>query len=456
MVGISQDRVLVIGDADSHFRSIVAQALPGSEVTSVPNVFEGIVELSLRPCRLVLAPIEPIERRAESALAALRDIAGDARIMLFGHPALEPECRRLLDSGGDDYLVTPATAADLNAALAAPPRPALPRRPIITAMPEDAAGLAGATSALPSGTVLLNVMLEALLRSPGTARDDAIGQINLALTDGSHVSFIPAAARGENGTPAASVSSLTLTQELADRSGVLRMDVPVGADPAAAGRFLVEIATALASVALLDQRHVNLQRLAITDELTGAHNARYFRHFLTQIIDRARAQRFLVTLFLFDIDDFKSYNDRFGHGAGDEILRQTTALIRRCTRDHDLVARIGGDEFAVVFWEKDAPRQPHAGHSSSQQRVPQEPMQILDRFRRLLASEQFNNLGPGARGSLTISGGVAVYPWDAQNVAGLIECADRKLVFGAKREGKNAIHLVGGDTLAQPSGEPPT
>ena len=99
------------------------------------------------------------------------------------------------------------------------------------------------------------------------------------------------------------------------------------------------------------------QRLAITDDLTGIYNGRYFRHFLARIIEKARTLRFPVTLLLFDIDNFKSYNDRYGHGVGDEILRQTAALMRRCCRPHDLVARISGDEFAVVFWEKEGPRQ---------------------------------------------------------------------------------------------------
>ena len=107
--------------------------------------------------------------------------------------------------------------------------------------------------------------------------------------------------------------------------------------------------------------------------------------------------RFPVTLLLFDIDNFKKYNDRYGHGVGDEILRQTASLMRRCVRDHDLVARISGDEFAVVFWEKDGPRQPRDPAAGLPGRPPQTPVQLLERFRRLLARETFN--GPRRRRS---------------------------------------------------------
>src|SRR6185436_553464 len=101
-----------------------------------------------------------------------------------------------------------------------------------------------------------------------------------------------------------------------------------------------------------------LQKLAITDDLTVLDNARYFRHLLAAMRGKAGDVGCPVTLLLFDIDGFKSYNDTFGHKMGDEILRQTAELMKRCVRDHDLVARLGGDEFAVVFWEKEGPRQP--------------------------------------------------------------------------------------------------
>jgi GGDEF domain-containing protein len=227
----------------------------------------------------------------------------------------------------------------------------------------------------------------------------------------------------------------------------LHLLAPAEADRVAAQHFLTELDNHLTRIHLLQDRHAALMRLGITDSLTGLYNARYFRHFLEKIIEKARVLRFPVTLFLFDIDNFKRYNDQFGHGVGDEILRQTSSLMKRCVRDHDLVARISGDEFAVVFWEKEGPRQPRDPKSTVIGRTPQEPQGILDRFRRLLASQDFPELGPGGKGSLTISGGLAVFPWNAQDAQGLIDAADKQLMFGAKRSGRNSIHLVGGEQL---------
>jgi GGDEF domain-containing protein len=120
--------------------------------------------------------------------------------------------------------------------------------------------------------------------------------------------------------------------------------------------------------------------------------------------------------------------------------------MRRCCRDHDLVARISGDEFAVVFWEKEGPRQPRDGKVvASPGRPPQSVMFILDRFRRLLSLPDFSNLGKTGKGALTISGGLAVFPYDAGDVDALIDAADRALMFGAKQGGKNSISLVGQD-----------
>jgi GGDEF domain-containing protein len=126
-------------------------------------------------------------------------------------------------------------------------------------------------------------------------------------------------------------------------------------------------------------------------------------------------------------------------------LRQTASLIRRCVRDHDLVARLGGDEFAVVFWEKEGPRQPRDGAPQAvpASRIPQTPKQMFHRFQRLLASPDFSILGATGKGQLDVSAAMAVYPYDAQDLNGLIEVADRELMFSAKKSGKNQLRIVG-------------
>jgi two-component system, cell cycle response regulator len=121
--------------------------------------------------------------------------------------------------------------------------------------------------------------------------------------------------------------------------------------------------------------------------------------------------------------------------------------MKRCSRDHDLVARISGDEFAVVFWEKEGPRQAYDAQQPSS-RLPNTPLIIADRFRKLLGNrefEEFSLLGATGKGVLTISGGMSVYPYDAQTPDDLIDAADKALMFGAKKGGKNSIYLVGGE-----------
>jgi len=205
-------------------------------------------------------------------------------------------------------------------------------------------------------------------------------------------------------------------------------------DPALRAR-LRALQSLLAPLAAQARRIDALRRLAITDFLTGAYNRRYFYHFGDQLIQRARAEKFRVTLLLYDIDDFKRYNDTYGHAAGDEILVQTAALMRQITREHDIVARIGGDEFAVLFWDAEPPRKPDSKH-------PQTAAVLAERFVQALGTLEFPSLGPEATGVLTISGGLATYPWDGQSLRDLLRHADRAL-RRAKRSGKSAIYLVG-------------
>ena len=191
-----------------------------------------------------------------------------------------------------------------------------------------------------------------------------------------------------------------------------------------------------------------LQRLATEDDLTGLKNRRYVREFLRQIIERAKKEGLRVTLFLFDIDNFKHYNDTYGHNVGDMVLKQAAVMMRRCCRAHDVVGRIGGDEFAVIFWDlptqvnknkevnnKAERRRADAGH-------PSEALFISERFRSQISSADFSFLGYEGKGVLTVSGGLASFSPDTMTARDLLEQAD-KAMLKAKRSGKNQIYLVG-------------
>ncbi len=189
----------------------------------------------------------------------------------------------------------------------------------------------------------------------------------------------------------------------------------------------------LASWLALREQQSQLRRAAFTDPLTGAWNRRYFDGFLARALAEAKASRHDVSLLLFDIDDFKQYNDRFGHAAGDEILVAVVGLLRSVVRASDRVCRLGGDEFAVIFHEPTGPREPGSHHPAS-------ILTLARRFQKQVAQTQFRKLGNDARASLGVSGGLATFPWDGHDAESLLEHADR-LLCESKSKGKNVIRL---------------
>jgi PleD family two-component response regulator len=453
MVRLLHERVLVIGDAQRDVQAALAEALPGAQVTSVATLFDAIAELSGGRFTTVLASAEPLERRPEAAVRTLREMAGDARLLLFGHPTLEILSRKMMEFGCDDYVVTPPSPSEFQQIFGKPPlriaeaadqQPAAPE-PGQESAPREP--LSARLLQLPMSEILLDAMLE----HPAEAIEAAVKSINARVAPDLELAFtkanqsVPAAGEGRTSV-AVPIGNGT------EGADTLHLILPAEEDVSAARQAASEVARLIGKVAALQERQNRLQRLAITDELTGLSNARYFRHFLSLILERARKMHFPVTLLLFDIDNFKKYNDQFGHATGDDILKQVAALMRKCTRQHDLVARIGGDEFAVVFWDKDGPRQPRTPKAGASYRPPQEPLQIFERFKDLMSGEEFPLLGQSGKGSLTVSAGLAVFPWDANSVDALIEEADKRLMLGAKRNGKNSVYIVGADA-ARESGE---
>ena len=199
--------------------------------------------------------------------------------------------------------------------------------------------------------------------------------------------------------------------------------------------------------AKLEKRMKQLERLATTDDLTGLKNRRYILEFCRQILKHAQKENGRVTLLIFDIDNFKHYNDVYGHSVGDAILKQAAILMQRCCRAHDVVGRIGGDEFAVVFWDDPQPKTigPEDERRSATVEHPKEVPKyigIAKRFIKELGNADRHLLGPKGEGVLTISGGLASFPRDGSAVQELFQKADKALLE-AKRSGKNRIYLVG-------------
>ncbi|WP_199540058.1 GGDEF domain-containing protein [Paraburkholderia kururiensis] len=153
------------------------------------------------------------------------------------------------------------------------------------------------------------------------------------------------------------------------------------------------------------------------DPLTETLNRRAFERVARhRIADR---QNYPLALIAFDIDKFKSINDRYGHAAGDTVLRRFAAILRAAVREKDVVARIGGEEFVLLL--------PGADEQSA--------FQIADRLRTVLASSRFDEID--ATICVTMSAGVAPYrPGEA--VAALLARADH-LLYAAKRAGRNRV-----------------
>jgi diguanylate cyclase (GGDEF)-like protein len=163
-----------------------------------------------------------------------------------------------------------------------------------------------------------------------------------------------------------------------------------------------------------------LKTLSMTDPLTGLFNRRYFRERLFEEVERVKRHNECFTTFIIDIDDFKVFNDRYGHATGDEILKGVSRLIRDEVRSMDVVSRYGGEEFAVIL--------PHTRKQDS--------LVIAERIRKGI--EEYRPPSGGISEWPTISLGVAEFPGDAASIEDLVNKADMAM-YDAKKTGKNRV-----------------
>jgi diguanylate cyclase (GGDEF)-like protein len=164
--------------------------------------------------------------------------------------------------------------------------------------------------------------------------------------------------------------------------------------------------------------------MSIKDSLTGLYNHRHFFDRLEAEIERAVRQGHPLTLLLFDVDEFKSYNDRHGHLEGDKVLQGAGRAVAASTREHvDIGFRYGGDEYTVIL--------PEAGE--------QQALQIAERIRRTFQQMQFD--------SLTLSIGLMTYR-EGYTLRAFIRFTDA-MMYEAKRNGGNQVCVYRDQVLAE-------
>ena len=166
----------------------------------------------------------------------------------------------------------------------------------------------------------------------------------------------------------------------------------------------------------------NLEKLAVTDDLTQVFNYRYLKSALRREVKRATRFKQPLSLLMVDVDNLKHYNDRNGHVRGSFLLREIAQLFAKQVRSWDLVAKYGGDEFTVIL-----PQTERAG--------------AVTVGERLRAAVEEHTFPLAAKGSITVSLGIANYPEDGDSVTGLIEASDRALYL-AKRNGRNRVEGI--------------
>jgi diguanylate cyclase (GGDEF)-like protein len=169
----------------------------------------------------------------------------------------------------------------------------------------------------------------------------------------------------------------------------------------------------------LRNANLRLRELSLTDELTEIGNRRNFDVRMREEINRSSRFGHAFSLLLLDIDQFKRFNDEFGHPQGDAVLRALGALMRSMSREGDVPCRIGGEEFAFIL--------PETGKA--------EGLAFAERMRR---GVEATIMAPDGQRPITISLGLAAFPEDGKSPEDLLRAADEAL-YESKHAGRNRV-----------------
>lgn len=202
-------------------------------------------------------------------------------------------------------------------------------------------------------------------------------------------------------------------------AGDLAVELPVGGSGELG--YLTQVFNTMVSRLRERESQGELERLSVTDALTGLYNRRHLMGTLANEVQRSRRLKRAFSVLLADVDHFKSYNDTHGHLAGDAALVKTAEILRKMTRAVDSVARYGGEEFVVMLLETTIAT----------------AAIVAERIRARVAAEEFGG------GRLTMSVGAAEYPTHGDTPEELIASADRAM-YQAKGAGRDRVMLAGG------------
>ncbi len=185
----------------------------------------------------------------------------------------------------------------------------------------------------------------------------------------------------------------------------------------------------------LEESEKELRELSVRDHLTGLFNRRYLEEALAREIRRALRSHYTIGVILFDLDQLKPVNDRFGHEAGDALLQAIGELAKQSIRGGDIACRLGGDEFVLVL--------PEASRDATLARAEQ----LRDAVKLLDLHYQKQQLD-----RVTISAGVAMHPIDGVTVASLMKAADQAM-YAAKQAGRDSVYAASINAAMRAAGE---
>lgn len=297
----------------------------------------------------------------------------------------------------------------------------------VTDWPDGGEYLTGYSSGVAGGTVLADLDWSVLVRRPiGLAfspaqdmrRNILISGLAVALAFGAlgwvaagyiarPISTIAAAAdRMRNGEQGAAIPDVGGAREIRVLSHALR-------------ELVLSLTKSHSDLAESNQALARMEDIAYQDRLTALPNRRFFEQYLEIALTRARDAGMNLVVMYIDLDGFKPVNDRLGHDAGDEVLRQIGVRFASSLRQDDVVARIGGDEFAAVLVTPD-------GTSG----------EMIEAPRRFITTANEPIYCNGETARIGCSVGVAVWPQDGGDLTAVLKRADEAL-YEAKRRGKN-------------------